>query len=251
MQKKKNLNVTKEFSRFAYQYDNYNMIQEEVAKNLILNLSRKIYKNIIDIGCGTGAVYKQLVLNDIKFESLAVVDASTEMLKCHPSGDNICKYYEDFNNKFFLDNLNEKNYDIVLSSSALQWSSDLEYTVEKLTKISSTLIASIFTANTFKTIHKIAGISSPVYTDEYLRKVITKYYNADFTVHTYRLEFNTTREMFQYIKKSGVSSGEKKLSYIQTKALMQSYPLNYLEFEVLFVRGESKNINAQKSIYRD
>ena len=58
-------------------------------------------------------------------------------------------------------------------------------------------------------------------------------------MHHYTLEFDSTREMFKYIKKSGVSGGEKKLSYKQTRYLMETYPLDYLEFEVLFV--EAKN----------
>lgn len=45
--------------------------------------------------------------------------------------------------------------------------------------------------------------------------------------------------MFKYIKKSGVSGGEKQLSYKETKQLMHTYPLSYLEFEVLFVEGTS------------
>jgi malonyl-CoA O-methyltransferase len=43
--------------------------------------------------------------------------------------------------------------------------------------------------------------------------------------------------MFRYIKQSGVSGGERKLSYTQTKQLMENYPLKYLEFEVLFIEA--------------
>ena len=67
--------------------------------------------------------------------------------------------------------------------------------------------------------------------------MITKYYNANFQLNSYQLEFETTREMFKYIKKSGVSGGEKQLSYRQIKQLMENYPLKYLEFEVLFVEA--------------
>ena len=51
----------------------------------------------------------------------------------------------------------------------------------------------------------------------------------------YKLEFEDTREMFKYIKKSGVSGSRNELSYKQIKALMEQYPLNYLEFEVVFI----------------
>jgi malonyl-CoA O-methyltransferase len=45
--------------------------------------------------------------------------------------------------------------------------------------------------------------------------------------------------MFQYIKRSGVSGGEKQLGFKEIKVLMNSYPLDYLEFEVLFVNTVS------------
>lgn len=52
--------------------------------------------------------------------------------------------------------------------------------------------------------------------------------------------FEDNLSKFRYIKKSGVSGGKRRLSVAQTKALIQNYPLEYLEFEVLFVWGVSK-----------
>ena len=72
-----------------------------------------------------------------------------------------------------------------------------------------------------------------------MRSTIEKYYRATFELKKYKLHFESVREMFNYIKKSGVSGGEKQLTYKQTKQLMKSYPLDYLEFEVLFVKATS------------
>jgi malonyl-CoA O-methyltransferase len=44
--------------------------------------------------------------------------------------------------------------------------------------------------------------------------------------------------MFRYIQKSGVGGGERKLGYKKMKRLMEEYPLDYLEFEVLFVQAK-------------
>ena len=65
--------------------------------------------------------------------------------------------------------------------------------------------------------------------------LLKKYFNAKFEVVQYRLEFESTRDMFRYIKKSGVSGSRKVLNYRQTKKLMNEYPVNYLEFEVVFI----------------
>jgi aminopeptidase N len=68
--------------------------------------------------------------------------------------------------------------------------------------------------------------------------------DATFELKEYRLYFETVREMFNYIKKSGVSGGDQQLTYTQTKQLMKQYPLDYLEFEVLFVKGVSLEIRS-------
>ena len=235
--------IIKEFSRFAHEYDRHNMIQAKVAKQLVSKLSKKTYNNILDLGSGSGEVSKNLLKSDIHFGKLTAFDSSSNMLSLHPSAPNIIKRVGDFNEKDFLATVKEKNYDLVLSSSALQWSSNLDFTLGELTKISDRLSAAIFTSGTFRTLHKAAKVTSPIYTVKALQDVLAKHYKeVSFEVHNYTLHFDSVREMFSYIKKSGVSSGEKKLSFKETKSLMKSYSMDYLEFEVLFV--EAKNRGA-------
>jgi malonyl-CoA O-methyltransferase len=233
-------NVIEQFSRFAHHYNEHNVIQAKVAKALVSTVPNIEYKNILDIGCGSGEVFKNLQQYNISFQKLTVLDSSSSMLDIHPSHATITKIHTDFNNKDFLNTLPTQHYDIVLSSSALQWSNNLDFTLEKLAMLSNTLHSAIFTSGTFKTLHQLADITSPIYTAKTVQQKILKYYsNVTFTVHHYTLSFDSTREMFRYIKKSGVSGGEKKLSYKQTKYLMETYPLEYLEFEVLFVKAKN------------
>jgi malonyl-CoA O-methyltransferase len=65
--------------------------------------------------------------------------------------------------------------------------------------------------------------------------IAEKYLNAQFEVLHTSLEFDSVREMFRYIKRSGVSGGRRVLDFAQTKRLMEAYPLNYLEFEIVFI----------------
>jgi len=238
IEKSKASKVIKQFARFAQQYNTYNVIQAEVAQTLVDKISEKHYKYIIDIGCGSGEVYKNIEKNKIKFDTFIALDSSLEMLELHPVCSSIEKISADFNTiETFrqLDVLEDET--LLLSSSALQWSKNLDFVFAQLSKKSSEAYFAIFTANTFKTLHETAQIHSPIYTEDTLREIIMKYYDASFELQEYRLEFKTVRDMFKYIKKSGVSGGEKKLSYRQTKQLMDVYPLNYLEFEVLFVKA--------------
>jgi malonyl-CoA O-methyltransferase len=232
------MNIVQEFSRFAKQYDTYNIIQSDVAKKLVSIIDKRDYNSILDIGCGSGLIYKNIVNSSISFNKLTVVDFSMEMLDIHPSSKNIEKIYFDFNNKKNFKRLNR--YDFVVSSSALQWSRDLDMTIKEISKLSTDFYFSFFTSNTFSTLHKVAGIKSPIYSQESIKKVLTKYCDCSFKTVEYRLSFDRVYDMFQYIKKSGVSGGDKILSYSQIKELIRSYPLDYLEFEVLFIRGVGK-----------
>ncbi len=232
-------NVIQEFSRFAHEYDAYNVIQAEVAKLLVEQLSSSHYATIIDIGCGSGEVYKNLEKRNVAFDHLMVLDSSREMLELHPSSKKIEKRCADFNKLQTFEDLSLPLKSLVLSSSALQWSKDLDFTLSEISKRSPHAYFAIFTSNTFKTLHETAKITSPIYSTAVLRETIEKYYHAEFELKEYRLYFETVREMFNYIKKSGVSGGEKQLTYKQTKQLMKRYPLDYLEFEVLFVKAGS------------
>ena len=232
-------NVIQEFSRFAHEYDSYNVIQAEVAKALVEQLPPSHYTTLIDIGCGSGEVYKNLEKHNLSFDQLLALDSSPEMLEIHPSSKKIKKICADFNQVQTFENFSFTPENFLLSSSALQWSKDLDFTLSEISKKSSSAYFAIFTSNTFKTLHETAQVTSPIYSEIVLRETIQKYYRAAFELKKYKLHFENVREMFNYIKKSGVSGGEKQLTYKQTKQLMKSYPLDYLEFEVLFVKAVS------------
>ena len=235
-------NVIEEFSRFAHQYDKHNIIQAKVAKIVVDKLSLNAYNRILDIGCGSGEVFKNLKDHDIFFEELIAFDSSQPMLDIHPTEKKVIKVCSDFNDKNFLKTLPFETYDLLLSSSALQWSKDLDFTLDKLATLAKSFHSAIFTSGTFKTLHQLANISSPIYSAETLQEHILKHYtDVSFELHHFTLSFESTREMFRYIKKSGVSSGEKKLGYKETKQLMEKYPLDHLEFEVLFVEAKNKS----------
>jgi len=99
---------------------------------------------------------------------------------------------------------------------------------------------SFFTANTFKTLHRVLEIESPILTKEEILDSLDIYFEYELEVVEYRMNFESVHEMLRYIKHSGVSGGQKQLSYMQIKNLMSIYPLDYLEFEVMFVKVSGK-----------
>lgn len=231
----------KEFSRFACEYNTYNQIQTIVANELVNMIEKREYGSIVDIGCGTGSVYKNCIEKGIIFSNFYATDGSIDMLFEHPESAKIEKQLFNFNLESSCVLFAKNRYDLLLSSSALQWCSNLENTLSHLSCTSKYLTASLFTNNTFKTIHGTAKINSPLQSSKEFIKAFDKYYDATYELRSYKLHFKSKEEMFRYIKHSGVSGGKHQMGYKETKALIVNYPYDYLEFEVLFVSGKSRS----------
>lgn len=161
------------------------------------------------------------------------------MCELHPKSVNIEVKCLNFDTQDFINEIRNDSYDIVLSSSALQWSNDLSKIVQHLSYITKEINAVLFTSNTFKTIQEITKTKSPILDEDSIKEAFLKFFNCEFETILYKLEFDNKKDLFDYIKKSGVS-GEKSLSYSDSKKLYKEYPYNYLEFEVIFVKTISK-----------
>ncbi len=234
------MNVIHEFSRFAKQYNSHNIIQDIVAKELVSKIDKSFYDSIIDIGCGSGAIYKNLLNSGVEFNEFVALDFSTEMLKLHPSDKNVNKISFDFNSIDDLKGLKRVKNQIIISSSALQWSEDIDMTLKEISLCGDKLHFSLFTSSTFSTIHRIGNICSPIYSKDKLLDTLNRYYIFSYEVKNYQLKFENTRAMFKYIKQSGVNGKGNKLTYKEIKRIIERYPYDYLEFEVLFVVGSAK-----------
>jgi len=235
------MKVVKAFSKFAHEYNKHNVIQKEVAKKLCGFLEKKRYKNILDIGAGDGEVYQNFIKKDIEItERFTAVDFSQEMLNIHPTHPIIEKVCLDFNSMEFPKYFKGEKFDFLISSSALQWSDHLPSILESLSGLSDQFYFSFFTSNTFATLHQTANIHSPIYSPEEIIEALDLFFDYKMEIVAYKLEFDSVHNMLRYIKRSGVSAGVEQLNYRQMKSLMLDYPLNYLEFEVLFCKGKLK-----------
>ena len=225
------MKISSEFSKYASHYGSYNIIQNKVVEKLVSHIKGEP-KKILDLGCGRGAVCSTV---SWKYEAFIGVDFAPGMLELHPASKNIECFNGDFNDKRLFEKLRENKYDYIVSASALQWADDLESVFKNIKKLNAPVALAIFTSNTFKTLNATASLESILRSAEEIDTLQKKYFTTAFEVVNYRLEFESTREMFRYIKQSGVSGSRKVLDYKQTKKLMRDYPINYLEFEVAFI----------------
>ncbi len=226
------MKISEEFSKHASEYESHNIIQKKVINKLVGDMASKP-QFILDLGCGNGSLCKSITW---EYEKFVGIDFAPAMLELHPKAKNIEVMYGDFNDKNLFDSLGSYKFEHIFSASALQWSKDLDVLFAKLAELKTELSLAIFTSGTFKTLHAKAGIEPLLRGKEEIDRLQKKYFNANFEIVEYRLEFSSVREMFRYIKRSGVSGSRNVLSYTQTKKLMREYPLNYLEFEIVFIR---------------
>ena len=220
-----------EFSRYAAEYGSRNIIQRLVAQKLIASTHDQP-KSILDLGCGNGTL---LSLIDWEMERYIGVDFSAQMLENHPKAPNVELILGDFNDPSLFEKLRVTSFERIYSASALQWADDLDGVLKSLASLNTPMTLAIFTAGTFKTLHECAEVTPLLRSSEEVIAIAEKYLDAQFEVVHYTLEFDSVREMFRYIKRSGVSGGRRVLDFAQTKRLMETYPLNYLEFEIVFI----------------
>lgn len=225
------MRVHEEFSRYASVYGESNVIQTKVAQKL-LDDTLDHPKRLLDLGCGSGTIFSRI---DWELEYFIGVDFSQSMLAHHPINENTQLILGDFNDPKLFETLENKKFDHIYSASALQWAKDLGSVLESLSHFNTPMSLAIFTSGTFKALYECAKLPPLLKSADEVISIADGYLKAEYEILQYTLEFDSVREMFRYIKRSGVSGGRRVLDFSQTKRLMETYPLNYLEFEVVFI----------------
>jgi len=228
------MKISTEFSKHALEYDSYNIIQNSVIKKLLNDVVTEP-QQILDLGCGSGAVVQAI---EWKYRHFTGVDFAPGMLELHPKSKKVEAIYGDFNDATLFDTLQTYNFDHIFSASALQWAESLEGVFKSIALLNTPVSLAIFTAGTFKTLNETAGLKPLLRDKEEIQRLSELYFDAKYEVVSYKLEFESVREMFRYIKGSGVSGSRNLLSFKDMKRLMKEYPLNYLEFEVAFIYND-------------
>lgn len=230
------MKIQNEFSQNAKAYDSFNVIQAKVAEELICEISDKP-ESVLDIGCGRGGMYKSISWPLKRFVG---IDFAEGMIELHPKAKNLELFVKDFNDPTCFQNLETYAFDRIVSASALQWADDLDKTFHHIAKLNTPVTFAIFTSGTFKTLHETASIPPLLRSTEEVMRLSKKYFHAEYKILKYTLEFSSVRDMFRYMKKSGVGGARNILNFKQMKDLMCNYPLNYLEYEILMIHENTK-----------
>jgi malonyl-CoA O-methyltransferase len=164
------------------------------------------------------------------------------MCKSHKNADNLQILNLDFDDKNFFDNLPINYFDTIISSSSIQWSKNIDRLFCEISKHTTNISFAIFTSNTFKEVQQFTNLPSPIYNKEDILKYANCHFNLTYKIEKYKKTFKHKTDIFKHIKNSGVSGGKKRLSIKETKNLLNNFPYNYLQYEVLFIKGIAKKV---------
>lgn len=210
--------VKKRFSKSFATYDDNAIVQKKMAKKLVDLLPKTEYKSVLEIGCATGLLTKQAVLK-LSFEHFTlndiVEDAEIYVKKILPSSTFMLGDIEkmDFSEK----------YDLIISNACLQWCTNVEKTILKLSKclnVGGTLAISVFGRDNLKEINEIFNIEPKVINVSELP------INAMVSKEQISLLFDNPIDVLKHLKLTGVNAvKEVKL----TKSKLKDFEEKYIE----------------------
>ena len=194
------------FEKHLKDYDKNAKIQKLMAEKLIQLCGRKKYKNILEIGCGTGFLTREAVKN-LEYENYTAIDIVEE---CEPYikkiDDGISFIAEDVE-KYSM----RQPADLIISNASLQWCSDFKGGVNKLRSMLSKngeLIFTTFGKEHFREIFYIMGTGLNYYSETELKEMFEGAEICSQEVHI--MSFKTPKDVLKHLKLTGVNAVESR-----------------------------------------
>ncbi len=227
--------VRHSFSRFINHYETEAVIQRK-ASEIILDISKELEGLGIDLGCGTGFLFKE-------DRRLVGIDISFEMVKKYRE-KNPFAVVGDIENLPFLKN----SFDFAVSNFSLHWT-DFEksvFEVKNTLKKDSYFIFNIPIKGSLKIIPEILKKENFEFLTEkeVIRVLKHKGFEIEFTfVKEFTIGFKNSNLFLEHLHKTGSMVGKEGKSLGKKKKiikLFQSYkkPV-FLNYRLLFVKAKN------------
>lgn len=204
--------IKSHFEKSMDKYDENAVVQTDLAEKLTLKTSKiqKQFGSILELGCGTGILTKQ-IKDKLSFRNYYANDLVEK------SKNYIAKILPEFT--FIHGNALKikppKKVDLIISNAMFQWFSNFEDIVKycKYNLNTDGIIAfSTFGTENFREIKDISGLSLNYLT----QKEITEKLKPDFEIlyseeYTCTLDFASPLEILAHMKNTGVNSLTSKI----------------------------------------
>lgn len=202
--------IAHRFKKSHAHYDDNASVQQKLAQELIVLIKNhplpKKYPSVLEIGCGTGYLTKQF-LKDCACDELHLNDLYDDIKNNHIHHQNITYLIGDIQE---LD-LTNSYFDLILSSSVLQWIYPLDKLLNKLHQQlndNGYLLFSSFLKDNLWQIRHLTGQGLDYYDCNALKTILE---HSGFKIlhcqenHHERL-FDTPYEILKHLKHTGVTA---------------------------------------------
>jgi malonyl-CoA O-methyltransferase len=209
----------KDFNRAANVYDKNAVMQHQIAEDLIdrLRFIKIKPKKILDLGSGTGVTSKKLI--DLYPDAeIYEIDIAIEMLKKSKSNNTTIRSFFKRNNITYINAdmdlipFDQQSFDLVISSSSIQWSSNINNLFENIFSLlrpEGLLIFSTFLKNTLSELQSFTGskLTNEFFSiQEYAQMLISnEFYDPVLMKDEFRIEYSDALSALRDLKKIGVS----------------------------------------------
>ena len=209
----------KDFNRAANVYDKNAVMQHQIAEDLIdrLRFIKIKPKKILDLGSGTGFTTKKLI--DLYPDAdIYETDIAIEMLKKSKSNNTTIKSFFKRNNITYINAdmdlmpFDKQSFDLIISSSSIQWSSNINSLFENifsLLKPEGLLIFSTFLKNTLSELQSFTDskLTNEFFSiQEYAQMLISNhFYDPVLMKDEFRIDYKDALSALRDLKKIGVS----------------------------------------------
>lgn len=214
--------VKQQFSKNLTNYEENAVVQMIMAEKLLNLLPKKEYKNILEIGCGTGFLTK-LINKNIKFENYTTIDI---VGGCKDFIQSINPDINFIKGDIEKTEITEK-YDLIISNAVFQWITDFEDFVKKLSSSlnNNGIIAfATFGKENFKEIKEVGKVSLDYYSKEEIKSLLSNYNIEHIEEEIIVKDFENIKNMLMHMKKTGVNSlSEKTWSIKEVNAFIKHY----------------------------
>ncbi len=222
--------VTDSFINSITTYDKNSHAQSLAAERLMELCKAYLpqnFKQVLEVGCGTGLFTKKYV-SELKVEKLLLSDLSADL--CEYTKSQVSSFID--NVELLIGDVESvelpSNCDLIISSSSFQWLDDLDSFLERCSSLltdDGCLAFSMFVAGTMKEITELTGRGLRYYNKSQLIEILEKYCHIDFVEEkSNKLFYKTVKEIVKHIRDTGVGGGlQGTLTVAQYKQFERDY----------------------------
>lgn len=196
--------IKQRFKKSLKTYENCAVVQKEMAAKLSCLPKNKHYGSVLELGCGTGFLTKE-INNKITFNVYDAVDMVAEcrgyIEKINPEINFFCEDIDNF--------ITEKKYDLIISNASLQWIENLELFTKKIKTLlnnNGEFIFTLFGKENFKEMTPFIKNNLKYHPEEELKKTFSGFNKVEISTDKRILLFKTPLDVLKHVKNTGVNA---------------------------------------------